>query len=100
IDVVAAPVARSDDDLDEWHEAAPAPRPVHRLRDLDHRGRLLAGVFALALALAPLLALAWAAPDWTPSNDPALMAMRSLDVGTRRTPLTAHPATQCNATSH
>jgi hypothetical protein len=56
-------------------------------------------VFALALALAPLLALAWAAPEWTPANDPALMALRTLDVGSSRTPLTGQPSTTANYTS-
>jgi hypothetical protein len=77
---------------------ADAP-PVHRLRDLDRRGRLIAAGFALALVLAPLFAYAWAAPDWTPSNDPALMAIRTLDVGTSRTPLTGQPSTSANYTS-
>jgi hypothetical protein len=78
--------------------AAPA-QPVHRLRDLDRRSRLIAAVLGLALLLAPLLALAWAAPDWTPANDPALMALRSLDVGGSRTPLTGQPSTSANYTS-
>jgi hypothetical protein len=80
-------------------ETGPATRPIHRLRDLDRRGRWIAALFAGALALAPLLAFAWAAPGWTPSNDPALMALRSLDVGTSRTPLTGQPSTSANYTS-
>jgi hypothetical protein len=71
-------------------------RTVHRLRDLDRRGRTWAALFAVALLLAPILAFAWAAPDWVPSNDPALMAMRALDVGTTRTPLTGQPSTSAH----
>jgi hypothetical protein len=71
-------------------------RTVHRLRDLDRRGRSWAALFAVALLLAPVLAFAWAAPDWVPSNDPALMAMRALDVGTSRTPLTGQPSTSAH----
>jgi hypothetical protein len=99
IDDTAVADAPSDDQVGGVDEARPAPRQVHRLRDLDARGRCLAVAFALALALAPLLAFAWAAPDWTPSNDPALMALRSLDVGTSRTPLTGQPSTSANYTS-
>ncbi len=71
----------------------PAAAPVHRLRDLDRRGRVWALLFAVALLLAPALAFAWAAPDWVPAGDPALMAVRALDVGTSRTPLTGQPST-------
>ena len=70
--------------------AAPA---AHHLRDLDHRGRLWAALFAIALLLAPVLAFAWAAPSWAPEGDPALMAVRALDVGTSRTPLVGQPST-------
>ena len=73
--------------------AALHARHRHRLRDLDRRGRLVAALFAAALLLAPALAFAWALPDWAPSNDPALMAFRVLDVGTSRTPLTGQPST-------
>lgn len=77
--------------------AAPPPAPpVHRLRSLDRHGRIWAAVFAAALLLAPALALAWAAPDWVPANDPALMALRALDVGTSRTPLTGQPSTSAH----
>lgn len=65
---------------------------MHRLRDLDRGGRVVAGLCALALLLAPGLAFAWAAPDWAPGGDTALMALRSLDVGTERTPLTGQPS--------
>ncbi|HEY8527464.1 MAG TPA: hypothetical protein VIL48_21045 [Acidimicrobiales bacterium] len=69
---------------------------VHRLRDLGRRGRLWAAVFAAVLLLAPALAFAWAAPDWAPANDPALMALRALDVGTSHTPLTGQPSTSAH----
>jgi hypothetical protein len=66
---------------------------IHRLRDLDRCGRVWAGLFAVGLLLAPVLAFAWAAPDWAPEGDPALMAVRALDVGTSRTPLVGQPST-------
>jgi hypothetical protein len=72
--------------------AAPA-HPVHRLRDLDRAGRAWAALFTVGLLLAPLLAFAWAAPDWLPANDPALMGLRVRDVGTSATPLTGQPST-------
>ena len=75
-------------DATEWPD-----RPVHRVRDLDRRGRLWVGAFALALLLAPALAFVWAAPDWAPANDPALMGLRALDVGSSRTPLVGQPST-------
>lgn len=67
--------------------------PVHRLRDLSRAGRLWAALFTVGLLLAPALAFAWAAPDWVPANDPALMGLRVLDVGTGATPLTGQPST-------
>lgn len=66
---------------------------VHRLRDLDRRHRAVAAAFGLALLLAPLLAFARYLPDWAPAGDPALMALRALDVGTSRTPLLGQPST-------
>src|SRR4029453_6135418 len=65
---------------------------VHRLRDLDRGQRRFALAFGVALALAPVLAFVHYAPHWFPDGDPALMAMRSLDVGTRRTPLIGQPS--------
>jgi hypothetical protein len=86
--------------LDDERAAPAAPSApvadhlgVHRLADLDRRGRVWAGLFAAALLLAPVLAFAWAAPDWAPEGDPALMAVRALDVGTSRTPLVGQPST-------
>lgn len=70
-----------------------ASATIHRLRDLDRRARWVAVLFAAALLLAPVLAFAWAAPQWAPASDPALMALRSLDVGTPRHPLTGQPST-------
>jgi hypothetical protein len=74
-------------------DAVEVPPSIHRLRDLDRRGRVWAGLFAVGLLLAPVLAFAWAAPDWAPEGDPALMAVRALDVGTSRTPLVGQPST-------
>lgn len=70
--------------------------PVHRLRDLSRAGKVWAALFALGLLLAPALAFAWAAPDWVPANDPALMGLRALDVGTSATPLTGQPSTSAH----
>jgi hypothetical protein len=66
---------------------------VHRLRDLGRRDRWLALAFVLALSLPPVLAFAWALPDWAPVSDAALMGIRALDVGTARTPLVGQPST-------
>ena len=73
-----------------WREGP--PRPVFRLRDLDRRARWVALAFALALALAPILAFAWVVPEWAPAADPALMGLRALDVGTSHTPLIGQPS--------
>jgi hypothetical protein len=67
-------------------------RTVHRWRDLDRRSRRWALAVALALLLAPLSALVELLPHWTPNGDPALMALRALDVGTARTPLLGQPS--------
>lgn len=83
----------------EATEAAAPPLTTHRLRDLDRRGRFVAAALALALLLAPVAAFAWAAPDWTPANDPALMALRVYDVGTNRTPMLGQPSTSDMYTS-
>jgi hypothetical protein len=71
-------------------------RTVYRLRDLDRRGRLVAAVFAISLALAPVLAFIQTAPDWMATGDQAHMAVRALDVGTRRTPVTGQPSTSAS----
>ena len=72
---------------------APPAAAVHRLRDLDRRGRWCAVALAGALLLMPVIAFVQIAPDWTPSGDPALMALRALDVGTARTPVMGQPST-------
>jgi hypothetical protein len=72
--------------------APEAERTVYRLRDLNRRGRWVSVVFAVALLIAPLLAFAWAVPDWAPAGDTAIMGLRSLDVGTSRTPLIGQPS--------
>jgi hypothetical protein len=74
--------------------ATPGPAAtIHRLRDLDARGRRWAIALGLAVLLAPIAALIHFVPDWTPTGDPALMGLRSLDVGTGRTPLLGQPST-------
>lgn len=47
---------------------------------------------ALALLAAPVVAVAMFVPDWTPAGDPALMGLRSLDVGTANTPTIGQPS--------
>jgi hypothetical protein len=87
----------ADGDTTEGSPGGSGPRyPVHRLRDLDRAGRVWAVLFALGLLLAPALAFSWAAPDWVPANDPALMGLRVLDVGTSATPLTGQPSTSAH----
>ena len=86
------PPGDGDDVVDEPAVEAPA-HAVHRLRDLDRAGKAWAALFAVGLLLAPVLAFAWAAPDWLPANDPALMGLRVRDVGTSATPLTGQPST-------
>src|SRR5690606_16789938 len=75
----------------------PASRPaaapsIHRLRDLDRAERLWAGALLAAVLLAPVAALAIYVPDWAPINDPALMGLRALDVGTASTPVVGQPS--------
>lgn len=69
---------------------------VHRLRDLDRRGRWIVAAFVAALVLGPLLSFIRYLPEWVPSGDPAYMGLRALDVGTSRTPLLGQPSTAAN----
>lgn len=71
-------------------------RAPHRLRDLDRRGKLWAAAFAVALLLAPVQAFVHVVSDWVPSNDPALMGIQSLEVGSSHTPLTGQPSTSAH----
>src|SRR5918998_6735926 len=66
--------------------------PVHRLRALSRAEQRWAIAVGVALLLAPLVALAIIGPGWVPANDPALMGLRALDVGTTRTPLLGQPS--------
>jgi hypothetical protein len=70
----------------------PGRRSIHRLRDLDRAGRTTAAILAAALLVAPVVALIHYLPDWVPTQDPAMMALRALDVGTSRTPLVGQPS--------
>ncbi|MBN2622452.1 MAG: hypothetical protein JXA83_03735, partial [Acidimicrobiales bacterium] len=65
---------------------------IHRWRDLDRHDRRWALAVGAALLLAPLAALVHYVPDWAPAGDPALMGLRSLDVGTAATPLIGQPS--------
>lgn len=71
---------------------APPLTSRHRLRHLAARERLVAGLLALALLMAPAVALAQFLPDWAPTSDNAFIALRAFDVGTSRTPLTGQPS--------
>jgi hypothetical protein len=93
LDPTDAAVLGATRSADGRGQAQSEPRAVHRLRDLDRRGRWVALALALALSLAPVLAFAWATPDWAPAGDPAFMGIRALDVGTARTPLIGQPST-------
>lgn len=73
---------------------APADgRALHRLRDLDGRGRLVAAAIALLLVLVPLVAAMANHGRWEPQGDDALIELRARDVGTGRTPLVGQPST-------
>lgn len=74
------------------NDAVPVTSTVFRLRDLDPRGRVVAALLALALLLAPVFAVAHFLPDWSPTSDNAFIALRALDVGTSRTPMTGQPS--------
>lgn len=67
---------------------------MHRLRDLDQRGRWVA-VGLVALLLVPFAASAARAVHqaWLPSGDDALIGLRSLDVWSRHLPLVGQPST-------
>lgn len=67
---------------------------VHRLRDLDRAGRLVALVVLIALA-APFVASVVHAErlGWRPSNDDALIALRVKDVVALDLPTTGQPST-------
>ncbi|HEU5149013.1 MAG TPA: hypothetical protein VFU19_00870 [Iamia sp.] len=67
---------------------------VHRLRDLDRRGRLLA-VLVGALLLVPVATSVGRAlsVDWRPSNDDALIVLQARDVLSDDPPLVGQPST-------
>lgn len=67
---------------------------MHRLRDLDRRGRWVA-VGLVALLLVPFAASVARAVHqaWLPSGDDALIGLRSLDVWSRHLPLVGQPST-------
>lgn len=64
-----------------------------RVRDLGRRGRLLAGLLALALLVAPVRAALMELPRWLPAGDDALIELRARDTGTAQTPLVGQPST-------
>jgi len=66
---------------------------IHRLRDLDRRGRIAAGVLALLLVLIPLVAAAANHGRWEPQGDDALIELRAREVFTTRNPLVGQPST-------
>lgn len=83
------------DQVDQDHDTSGSGslRPVHRLRDLDRRGRLVAAGLALALVLVPLVAAMANHGRWEPQGDDALIELRAREVGTSRTPLVGQPST-------
>src|SRR5688500_2542224 len=89
----APSATRAPEPTSEERAAVGPDRAVHRLRDLDRRGRWVAVAFAIALALAPAVAFLRYLPDWVPAGDPAYMGLRALDVGGGRTPLVGQPST-------
>jgi hypothetical protein len=89
----APSATRATETTSEERAAVGPDRAVHRLRDLDRRGRWVAVAFAVALALAPAVAFLRYLPDWVPAGDPAYMGLRALDVGGGRTPLVGQPST-------
>lgn len=52
----------------------------------------MAAAVAMALLAAPLAALVHFVPGWSATNDPALMGLRALDVGTSSTLLVGQPS--------
>ncbi|MFN8016801.1 MAG: hypothetical protein U0P45_01625 [Acidimicrobiales bacterium] len=89
--------AAPDEPVGEAPEAPDEPPPfgppIHRLRDLDRRGRLVALGLGLLLVLVPLLAAAANHGRWIPQGDDALIELRARDVGTGRNPLVGQPST-------
>ena len=98
---MTAPADQVDHDDDHDHDRsddgavrpAGTARPIHRLRDLDRRGRLVAAGIALLLVLVPLVAAMVNHGRWEPQGDDALIELRARDVGTGRTPLVGQPST-------
>jgi hypothetical protein len=72
--------------------AAPVPA-IHRVRDLDRRGRLVVAAMALLLILIPLVAAMVTHGRWEAQGDDALIEVRARDVGTVRNPLVGQPST-------
>src|SRR4029450_9165344 len=84
----AAAEASGPPAADQASDAGPGTgRRVHRLRELDRSGRFPALLLGVGLLVAPVVALIHYLPHWVPSQDPAMIALRALDVGTSRTPM-------------
>lgn len=66
---------------------------VHRLRELDRRGRVAAALLALGLVLIPLIAAGVNHGRWEPQGDDALIELRAREVFTIRNPLVGQPST-------
>jgi len=66
---------------------------VHRLRDLDRNGKIVAAVIALMLVLVPLVAAMANHGRWEPQGDDALIELRAREVGTSRSPQVGQPST-------
>lgn len=71
----------------------PSAPTIHRLRDLDRRGRWVAAGLAALLVLIPVVAAVVNLSRWEPQGDDALIELRAYDVGTVRNPLVGQPST-------
>ncbi|QXC60398.1 hypothetical protein KSP35_19025 [Aquihabitans sp. G128] len=67
---------------------------MYRLRDLDHRGRQVAAIVVVLLALPFAVAVGRAhAADWLPSGDNGIIALQGFDVFSDDPPLVGLPST-------
>jgi hypothetical protein len=66
---------------------------LHRLSELDRRGRWVAVGLLVLLVLIALVAALVNHDRWQPQGDDALIELRAWDVGTSRTPLVGQPST-------
>jgi len=93
-DQIRREAAGSDRHFEESGEPGPPGDPRHRLRRLPGRLRLLAVVAAILLVVPVGASLVRAIDQgWVPSNDEALIVLRSRDVLGQDRPLVGQPST-------